>query len=246
MLLTRPRDGHDAHNARRLEPCHVATGTGPVPMIAETTGIAGLLLGPAVTAGPHPFTGLWTLIHQPSGSSMTPPLPLAYVREAVLWLAGRDLEWDRPLERLRRDPKTEDARTDLLGALMAAQGLFLAEPLFYARASWLQTPPQWRIWHRDQPADAAFATFEAAAAEAEIAGPDPELVVRRDSSSPGWTLRCAAPLCGTGFPARLTVDDDTPLTGARDALIADALVLDWASADRQHWICPDCVRAHQR
>ncbi|UKD50871.1 hypothetical protein L3Q65_00835 (plasmid) [Amycolatopsis sp. FU40] len=244
MLITRPSDEHDAQDTPRLTPCHASTDTGQVPMLGETTGIAGLLLTPAVHHGA--FTGGWSLTHQPSGKAVTPDLPFAYAREAALWLAGRDIDWSRPVEQLRNDPRARDAHLDLHGALMAAQGLHLSAPLFCARTSWLQAPPPWRIWHQGRPSKVEFATFEAAAAEADFGALAPEdLVVRRDDRSPGWTLRCAAPLCGP-VPAQLTVDDDAPVHGTRDALIAEALVLDWARVDRQHWICPDCVHAHQR
>ncbi|MET9260390.1 hypothetical protein [Amycolatopsis sp. NPDC004079] len=250
MLCTKPRDGNAAEEAPRLTLYYLAVGTDLVPMHGETTGIAGLLFGPAVGGSRNAFTRHWMLIHRPDGTRIgtrvTQDLPYAYAREAVLWLAGRDLDWNRPAEQVRRDPRAKDLQTELHGAFMAAQGLTLAEPLFYARTSWLPAPPPWRIWQSDRPAGDAFATFEAAAAEADLHEPDPDLTVRRDDASPGWTLRCAAPLCGDGSPAWLTVDDDTPLHGARDALTADACVLDWARASRQHWLCPDCVRDHQR
>lgn len=239
MLVAAYSAAHARAEAARPTPCPDLT-----PLTGEATAVPGLVLVPAVRAAA--FTGHFTLLHRLSGIQVAPDLPLSYAREAALWLARQPLDWDRPAAEIRDDPRANELHTALLLGLHKALGISWSEPLFYARDSWVHAAPPWRVWRRDRPTATAFPSFSDAVALADRGTSDPDDTVRRDEHSPGWTLRCAAPLCGTGSPAWLAEDDDTPLCGSRDDLIAEAAISDWRSANQRHWVCPDCVHAHQQ
>ena len=238
---------------------NLARFDGQHPMVGETTAVAGLVLVPHVIGQPVRFSGLWDLTHQRSGMRVSPPAAHVYAREAAVWLAGAGIDWDRPTDDVGTDPAAALAAVDLARAVERARAD--RRPLAYARTSWVDWPPLWRVCRDGRVSDPGFFTYEGAAdfADAACAPADlsdglapellhPDAVIHRDAHSPGWALCCAAVACQDREMWLLDDYDDgapTPWIGNRAAIASAARADGWREHDRAHWTCPPCTALYR-
>lgn len=225
-----------------LTPVTLALTVGMQAVAGEATVIPGLLLVPQVTGEPLRYTGIWRLVHAASGLCVCPAVPIAYAREVAQWYARAGLDWDRPGAVIADDPAAQRVFFALTADLRDA--LHDRRPLVYARTSWVHWPPLWRIWRGGKPDPGGFDTYADAAALARSAGPASGAVqVRRNTSSPGWALRCAAPSCPDEHAWFCDGWDGhtRPGIGKRSEIERDARAVGWRDHDRHHWICSDCA-----
>ncbi|MEV6832838.1 hypothetical protein [Amycolatopsis sp. NPDC051102] len=221
----------------------LALTAGTLTVAGEATPVPGLLLAPHVAGEPLRYTGNWRLVHAGSGLSVCPAVPIAYAREAAQWYARTGINWDRPGADLADDPAAQRLFSALITELEDAR--HDRRPLIYARTSWVTWPPLWRAWRGGTPDDEGFLTYADAAALAEDlgCGADDEAQIRRDTHSPGWALRCAAPSCGDGHAWFFDGWDayTTPHIAGRAEIERDARAVGWREHDRHHWVCSDCT-----
>ncbi|SEB48633.1 hypothetical protein SAMN04489727_2158 [Amycolatopsis tolypomycina] len=223
----------------------LAMTVGTQPVAGETTAIPGVLLVPHVTGEPLRYTGNWRLVHAASGLCVCPAAPIAYAREVAQWYEQAGIDWDRPGAVIADDPATQRTYLALITDLQDARHEH--RPLVYARTSWVPWPPQWRIWQDGKPDPGGFDTYADAAAMAECAGPgDGDAQIRRDTTSPGWALRCAAPSCRDRHAWFFDGWDayTTPHVAGRNAIERDARAVGWREHDPQHWVCSTCTDQH--
>ncbi|WP_328614517.1 hypothetical protein OHS18_41850 [Amycolatopsis sp. NBC_00355] len=252
---------HDAHPnpdpmpdaATALTAGSLAFSDGSVPMTGEATIVPGLALTPAVSGRPLRYTGRWTLTHTGSGLSLTFPASLPYTREAAVWLRGAAVDWTRPYEQIRADDTTRRVGYQLRIAMEHAQ--LDRRPLVFARTSWVQVPPRWRVWVTGNPTEASYEAWQSVEAVAGMVctWPDPpydwmnpDAVIRRDQTSPGWALQCAAHGCtdGHAWYADTVGEHDGTAVDTRTELSKVAAEDGWLAHDRHHWTCPGCTRDH--
>ncbi|MEV6880197.1 hypothetical protein [Amycolatopsis sp. NPDC051128] len=249
--LTPPGDQHVPERWRRyprtpvpagqttLTPVTLALTMGMQTVAGEATPVPGLLLVPHVAGEPLRYTGNWRLVHAASGLCVCPAVPIVYAREAALWYARAGVDWDRPGAVVASDPGAQKAFSALIVELEEAR--HGRRPLVFARTSWVDWPPMWRIWRGGKPDPGAFRAYADAAALAGRGGEDAQ--IRRDASSPGWALRCAAASCGDG-DAWFTDGWDGftgPAIGGRSGIERDARADGWRDHERNHWICASCT-----
>lgn len=223
-----------------------AHSNGLTPIVGERTDVAGLVLTPHATGQVLHYSGLWCLTHIRSGARVSPPASLLHTREALLWLDKAGVDWDRPAADLHADPAARSTFHDLFFALTGARET--GRPLVYARTSWVDWPPLWRICHRGIVSPEGYDTFEDAAAlvHGALTSPGgvlhPDAVILRDTHSPGWALRCSSIAC-TDRDSFHPDDWDYgfPAVDTRAALQRTAWDEGWRGHDHTHWTCPDCT-----
>ncbi|WP_103338747.1 hypothetical protein [Amycolatopsis sp. CA-126428] len=220
----------------------LALTAGRQTVAGEATEVPGLLLSPHVAGDPLRYTGDWRLVHAASGLSVCPAVPIAYAREVAQWYARAGIDWNRPGRVIADDPAAQRVFLALITDLEDAR--YEHRPLVYARTSWVHWPPLWRIWRSGTPDPDGFYTYADAAAPAESAGRgDGDAQIRRDTSSPGWALQCAAPGCCDGYAWFIDGwdGDSEPVIGERSGIERDARDVGWRDHDRHHWICSRCA-----
>ncbi|MFE5508905.1 hypothetical protein ACFQ73_40420 [Amycolatopsis japonica] len=229
----------------------ISRSNGLAPMVGERTTLPGLVLTPHVTGEVLRYTGNWILTHARSGRRVSPAASFLHTREAVVWLENRGVDWDRPTADILADPAASSAFEELDFAMYCAQDA--GRPLVYARTSWVDWPPLWRVHHRGGVSDEGFDTFEAAADVAWSAcrfpgdepGMYPSSVIRRDEQSPGWALRCASIACTDRDSFYVDAwDGDRPAVDSRAVLERMAWDSGWRGHGHGHWTCPNCTRQY--
>jgi hypothetical protein len=228
----------------------IARSNGLAPMVGERTTLPGLVLTPHATGEVLRYTGTWILTHARSGRRVSPAASFLHTREAVVWLENRGVDWDRPTADILADPAADSAFQDLYFAMHCAQDA--GRPLVYARTSWVDWPPLWRVHHRGVASEDGFDTFEAAADLAGIVcrcpgdepGMYPSSVIRRDQQSPGWGLRCASIACTDRDSFFTDAWGDGPAVDTRAVLERMTWDGGWRGHDHAHWTCPDCTRQY--
>ncbi len=245
--------------ATRLVPLQLARFAGLQPMIGESTDVPGLLIAPQVAGQPGRFSGKWCVVHQPSGMRLSPPAAFIYAREAVSWLQGAGIDWTRAVDDVGTDPAAAEVFAQLHHATGRAEDEH--RPLHYARTSWVDWPPLWRVCRGGRVSEPGFFTYDGAAefADAACAHPPrggglvaellhPDAVIHRDTHSPGWALRCASQACeGREMWFVDEWDEGAPITmlDTRANVATYAAVDGWRVHDLQHWTCPACTRLYQ-
>ncbi|WP_110082591.1 hypothetical protein [Actinokineospora spheciospongiae] len=93
----------------------VGTTHGPLDLVGERTAERHLLLVPAVSDRHGGYTGLWVLVHQPSGMCLPcADLPARHARRMAELIAAAGLDWSRlPVDRAAH---AAAAKAGLLGA----------------------------------------------------------------------------------------------------------------------------------
>lgn len=246
-------------DATLLAPLDIARFDGLHPMVGETTTVPGLVITPEIAGQPARFSGRWRVTHQPSGMSVSPAAALVYAREAVTWLTAAGIDWDRPKDDIGTDPAAAEVYARLHWATRDAQEEH--RPLLYARTSWVDWPPLWRVCRGGRISEPGFFTYDGAADFADTACDPthlahgvaaellhPDAVIHRDIHSPGWALRCASGACQDREMWLLRIWEDgapIPLIESRAELGTVAAADGWRQHDRQHWTCPACTRLYR-
>ncbi|MEV5720643.1 hypothetical protein AB0L41_42830 [Amycolatopsis mediterranei] len=223
---------------------------GLAPMVGQRSDVPGLLLMPYAAGTPLRYTGDWCLTHAATGARVSLPAGHLHTREALHWLAGRGVDWTQTAPAILDDPAAKDAHTALFYQLWDARQEH--RPLLYARTSWREWPPRYRIRHRSMISVEAFDTFEAAAELADDATtmPDgalhlhPDAEIYREPRGPGWGLRCASIACGDSSWLVDWAADEWHALGTRTDIAELAREEGWAWHRGDYWTCPECTRLY--
>lgn len=206
---------------------------------------------PIPAAGtPLRYTGDWCVTHADTGARVSLPAGHLHTREALQWLAGRGVDWTQTASAILDDPAAKDAFTALFYELWEARQDH--RPLVYARTSWREWPPRYRIRHRSMISREAFDTFEAAAelADDAVTMPDgalhlhPNAEIYREHRGPGWGLRCCSIDCDDSSWLVDWAADEWHALGTRTDIADLAREEGWAWHRGDYWTCPDCSRLY--
>ncbi|GGM34726.1 hypothetical protein GCM10012275_02520 [Longimycelium tulufanense] len=226
-------------------------------MLGEPTSSPGLFIVPDPGSDGVTWTGNFCVVHSASGHTAVRPTALAYAREVAEQLAESGVDWTRPLKELHTRDEAKDAYLRVMLALDAAEDT--GTPLRWARLSWRQHPPLYRILGDRYYDDVVFRGWpelvdwlDQLVEDYWSPSPTPTARVVRDTN-PAWQLVCAAPLCGhrRREPAAVhftTEDGDEfeGITSERHELVEAAAYEGWRDVDGEHWMCPHCSAAHPK
>lgn len=94
-----------------LQPLTLATHHGSIPLTGEPFGL--LAVAPAVAASgtvPAHYTGWWTVVHRPTGHTVTTGrYCLTHARQVGAYLAACGVNWGHDRQTLRADPAARAA-----------------------------------------------------------------------------------------------------------------------------------------